>query len=128
MLRKALFISLAAPLVACGGETTGGTPTGGSSGGGNGDLTFGQVFADIGPSVCDKLQQCDPAGYAQAFPNGQSDCLATFDRGDPNPGEVVQCTQAQADACGHDIENEPCSDLIPPAGGSAVLPSSCNGC
>jgi hypothetical protein len=114
--------TLAAPLLACSGQD------GGSSGSTNGELSLGQVFADLGPRVCDKLQQCNPSGFAQSFPNGTSDCLATFDKGDPAPDRVVPCTQSQADTCGADIEQEDCSDLLPPAGGSGVLPASCKGC
>jgi hypothetical protein len=121
MLRPTILAVLV-PLWACGG-TTGST---GSTTNPN-DLSLSQVFDDLAPSVCNRIQQCDPTSYAQAFPNGESDCAQLFESDDRSPGEVVPCTADQATACGNDIMNEPCSQIAP-AVGSPTLPASCNGC
>jgi hypothetical protein len=120
MFRRTLSLSsMLLPLLACGGSNPSGSSTG--------DLTFSQVFSDVAPAVCSRVQQCDPAAYAQAFPNGEPDCAALFDESDTDPGAVVECTQEHATRCGNDIQNEACSLLIPEAG-TPTLPSSCNGC
>jgi hypothetical protein len=110
-----------APLAACGGSTSSST---------SGDLTLSQVFQDLGPAICSKFQMCDPAGYQSGFPNGLSDCLAAFNRGDSNPNAVTTCTTAQANQCASDFEAEPCSQIL--QGDMLVmpfkLPPSCNGC
>ncbi len=111
------------PLWACGASD----PAGSSGSPNASDLTLSQVFNDLAPTVCTRMQQCNPTGYSQAFPNGESDCAALFDQSDTNPGATVPCTQDQASACGNDIANEPC-DQIDPAVGSPTLPPSCNGC
>ena len=110
-------------LAACGGSTSSSTST-------SGDLTLSQVFQDLGPAICSKFQSCDPSGYQAGFPNGLSDCLAAFDKGDSNPSEVTTCTTAQANRCASDFEAEPCNQIL--QNGMLVmpfaLPPSCNGC
>jgi len=123
MLAALVVLSVAA--VACGGNVAGG----GSGGGGpsGSDLTLSQVFQDLAPAVCQKLSQCNSAGFASAFA-GESGCESYFESQDPNPTAVVFCTQDQATQCGQDIEGAPCDQVFPPGGGKPTLPASCNGC
>lgn len=126
MRKTAFFVLVATPLLACGGNTSSSS---------NGDLSLSQVFQDLAPAVCSRIQSCDPAGYQASFPNGDSDCESLFDQDDPNPSEVTTCTTSQAGSCADAIQNIPCDTFIDIGeGGTATispeftLPAVCDGC
>jgi hypothetical protein len=120
MIRPICSLVIAVLPLACGSNNSGA--------GDDGDLTLSQVFVDLAPIICHRMQQCDPTDFAQSFPSGESGCVSYFEGDDPDPSKTVSCTQSQANACGNDIANEPCSQVLPMVGVSPTLPASCDGC
>jgi hypothetical protein len=77
MIRPICWLVIAVLTLAC--------ATNNSGAGDDGDLTLSQVFVEVAPAICHRMQQCDPTGFAQAFP---SYCSGKRDGLDAGPAEL----------------------------------------
>ncbi len=108
-----------------------------TSGGGGGNPTLDSALEQIAQPICARLQACDAAGFATAFPNGVADCVAQSKASGVQDAQskgrtttaAANCSNSDLQACVAAIHAQDCSVFPSTASPTTqyVLPAICNG-
>jgi len=88
--------------------------------------TVQEVINQSSPAICEKLKECSPATFAQAYPGGVDDCVTkTKDTSAKKYGSDLSkqsvCTDDEVTKCLNDFKAQAC----PANGSSPTVPCNC---
>jgi hypothetical protein len=109
-------------LVACSSSTAGpSTTTTGTHP--SGEAALRRVLS----AYCDRLEECNPSGFATAYPDGQTSCVekGTSALSDTSKAAPGRCTSAELDTCVTDVNGATCAAIT---SGTEGLPATCSVC
>ena len=75
-----------------------------------GFMTAEEAAREFLPVFCDKMKECNPTGFASAFPGGQQECIDKGIATIPEDKRQMRdaCTESEIDVCVEDTRKMAC--------------------